>query len=125
MDALLHVVESILKAQSLSLVVACRKSSDCQSYFGIQLRHDILLAQTVTIVTTALLTALQTYDTQQLSTCSWTLGSVPLISCFSFLSCYGDERGMIEDMFEIWSNFYNYVQFRFIPSTSAVIFVNK
>lgn len=42
------------------------------------------------------------------------------VSFFGLLSCYGDERGMIEDMREIWSVFYGRVRFCFTGLNSSV-----
>lgn len=41
------------------LVLALKRSSDCQLYFHIQLRSDLVLSQAITIVTTGLLALLE------------------------------------------------------------------
>ncbi|KAI1729322.1 type I inositol 3,4-bisphosphate 4-phosphatase [Ditylenchus destructor] len=112
LDTLLHLVESLMLGQLLSLIVAFRKSADCQNFFHTQLRSDLLLSQAVTLVTTALLTNLE--NSAAAMVCP------PLVTYFSFLSCYGDERGIMEDMHDIWTNFSNLVQFRFIEAGSSV-----
>lgn len=116
LDILLNLVQNLLLAQNLSLIVAFRKPQDCQTFFHVQLRLDLLLSQSVTLVTTALLMALENNIN------AFQINIPPLLTYFSFLSCYKDERGMIEDMYEIFSNFYGLVQFRFIPSGSTVYF---
>uniref|UniRef100_A0A915D7L3 Uncharacterized protein n=1 Tax=Ditylenchus dipsaci TaxID=166011 RepID=A0A915D7L3_9BILA len=90
LDVLLQLVENLLLAQLLSLVVAFRKSSDCQTFYHIQLRSDLLLSQSVTLIATGLLANLEN-SVAKLS--NWP----PLVNSFSFLSCYGDEKGMMED----------------------------
>lgn len=119
LDILLNLVKSLLLAQNLALIVALRKPNDCQTFFNIQLRLDILLSQSITLVTTMLLTALENNPS------AFQPNIPPLFTYFSFLSCYKEEKGMIEDMFEIFSNFYGFVQFRFIPSGSTVIVLWK
>lgn len=115
LDILLNLVKNLLLAQTLSLIVALRKPNDCQTFFNIQLRLDILLSQSITLVTTMILTTLENNPN------AFKPNIPPLLTYFSFLSCHKDEKGMIEDMFEIFSNFYGLVQFRFIQSGSTVI----
>lgn len=115
---MLHrLVDSLRLAQLLGLIVALRKPADAQNYFDIQLRYDMIISQAVTLVATCLLTSIETYNKQQLA--AWAERG-PLVSFFGFLSCYGDERGMMEDMREVWSVFPGRVRFRFVPVGSSV-----
>ncbi|CAG9538548.1 unnamed protein product [Cercopithifilaria johnstoni] len=116
LDALLQLTESLLDAQLLGLVLALRKSSDCQLYFHIQLRSDLVLSQAVTIVTTGLLALLE-QESAELP--DWST-IAPLVTVFSFLSCYGDERGMMEDARECWASLHDRVLFKFLHATSSV-----
>ncbi|KAL3116125.1 hypothetical protein niasHT_007425 [Heterodera trifolii] len=117
LDALHNLTCSLSSGQFLALVQSLRKASDCQTFFHLQLRSDALLSLTVTLAITALLTALYdvTIDTETL----WQ-HSPPLITLFSFLSCYGDENGMLEDSFESWHQFANAVSFRFVKMSSSI-----
>ncbi|KAL4002408.1 hypothetical protein ACH3XW_3330 [Acanthocheilonema viteae] len=116
LDAMLQLTESLLDAQLLGLVLALKKSSDCQLYFHIQLRSDLVLSQAITIVTTGLLALLE-QESAELPDWSTT---APLVTVFSFLSCYGDERGMMEDARECWISLHDRVLFRFLHTTSSV-----
>ncbi|KAM3724595.1 Inositol polyphosphate-4-phosphatase type I [Dirofilaria immitis] len=116
LDALLQLTESLLDAQLLGLVLALKKSSDCQLYFHIQLRSDLVLSQAVTIVTTGLLALL---EQESIELPDWSTIS-PLVTVFSFLSCYGDERGMMEDAKECWASLHDRVLFKFLHATSSV-----
>jgi len=51
---------------------------------------------------------------------NWSTERRPLITVFSFLSCYGDERAMLEDVSECWRDVENRVRFRFVPAVSSV-----
>ncbi|KAK6101402.1 hypothetical protein QQG55_4480 [Brugia pahangi] len=116
LDAMLQLTENLLDAQLLGLVLALKKSNDCQLYFHIQLRSDLVLSQAITIVTTGLLALLE----QELTELpDWSIIS-PLVTVFSFLSCYGDERGMMEDAGECWASLHDRVLFKFLHSTSSV-----
>ncbi|VDN05119.1 unnamed protein product [Thelazia callipaeda] len=115
LNALLQLTESLLDAQLLGLVLALKRSSDCQLYFNIQLRSDLVLCQAVTTVTTGILAFLE----QKSEILDWSTIS-PLVTIFSFLSCYGDERGMMEDARECWAAIQDRVMFKFIQATSSV-----
>uniref|UniRef100_A0A0R3RVL3 PH domain-containing protein n=1 Tax=Elaeophora elaphi TaxID=1147741 RepID=A0A0R3RVL3_9BILA len=116
LDALLQLTESLLDAQLLGLVLALKRSNDCQLYFHIQLRSDLVLSQAITIVTTGLLALLE----QELAELPDWSTIAPLVTVFSFLSCYGDERGMMEDARECWASLHDRVLFKFLHVTSSV-----
>lgn len=132
LDSLLQLVDSLMLAQLLGLVLALRKQSDSQLFFHLQQRQDFVLSQAVTVVCTALLASIERLSVESLT--AW--DSVPpLFTFFSFLSCtfhaacfsvkmaylgHGDERGMIEDMNEIWTTFPGRVMFRFMAASSSV-----
>lgn len=113
---LLKLVDSLCLGQLLALIVALRKQTDAQNYFHIQLRYDMIISQAITLVSTCLLTTIETSTPEELQI--WTSRG-PLVTFFGFLSCYGDERGMMEDMREIFSVFYGRVKFRFIDVSSV------
>lgn len=119
LDALLQLIDGLMLAQLYGLMLALQKPLDCQTYFHSQLRSDMILSQAATIVSTSLLAALERSTPEAIAT--WESYS-PLVTIFSFLSCHADEKGMLEDMSELWSSFYNRVKFRFIPTTSSVWF---
>ncbi|KAI6239101.1 Type I inositol 3,4-bisphosphate 4-phosphatase [Aphelenchoides fujianensis] len=101
---------------SWGLIVALRKAPDAQMYFQLQLRYDIVLSQAITLIATCLLTNVESSTKEQLLL--WEKVG-PFVSFFGFLSCYSDERGMIEDMREIWSVFYGRVSKNCIPGVSG------
>ncbi|KAF1762247.1 hypothetical protein GCK72_010509 [Caenorhabditis remanei] len=112
LDILLVLADSILESQLFSLVKSLQKPSVAQSYLHIMIRTDFVLSQAVTIATTAILNRIQKKD-------------VPftndfLLIVFSFLSAYGDERGMIEDAVEAWKCLEQRVRFRLVRAPSAV-----
>ncbi|KAI6215412.1 hypothetical protein M3Y94_00382500 [Aphelenchoides besseyi] len=117
LDMLKDLVTSINYGQFMSLIVALRKSTDAQMYFQIQLRYDIVLSQAITLIATCLLTNIESSTKEQLL--NWERVG-PFVSFFGFLSCYSDERGMMEDMREIWSVFYGRVRFCFTSLNSTV-----
>uniref|UniRef100_A0A914CBN2 Uncharacterized protein n=1 Tax=Acrobeloides nanus TaxID=290746 RepID=A0A914CBN2_9BILA len=117
LDALLHLIDGLLLAQLYGLMLALQKPLDCQTYFHIQLRFDMVLSQAITIVSTALLAALERSSQEAITT--WDSYS-PLVTIFSFLSCHADEKGMLEDMSELWPSFYNRVKFKFVPTASSI-----
>uniref|UniRef100_A0A915LM39 Uncharacterized protein n=1 Tax=Meloidogyne javanica TaxID=6303 RepID=A0A915LM39_MELJA len=119
LDSLHHLALSIESAQMLSLIQCLRNKNDCQTFFHLQLRHDALLSQAITLATTSLL--LLIYSSNNLINLNYSKTNVtPLLINFSFLSCYGDEHGMIEDAFDMWQLFHDVAQFRFIPTNSSV-----
>lgn len=117
MDILLHVVDGLINSQILGFVNGLRVPNDCQNYFHIQLREDLVMSQTITVIATALLTSLDQLPEPIIA--RWDLIS-PMISYFSFLSCHADEKGMLEDIYDIWSTFTSQVKFKFIPASSSV-----
>ncbi|KAL7078331.1 hypothetical protein ACQ4LE_002753 [Meloidogyne hapla] len=120
LDGLHHLALSIESAQMLSLIQCLRSKNDCQTFFHLQLRHDALLSQAITLATTSLL--LLIYSSKNLNDLNYSkTNTSPLIINFSFLSCYGDEQGMIEDAFDMWQMFHDVALFRFIPTNSSVI----
>ncbi|CAD5217073.1 unnamed protein product [Bursaphelenchus okinawaensis] len=121
LDMILKLIDSLFYGQLLGVIVALRKQSDASTYFHMQIRHDMIMSQAVTLISTCLLTALETLSADKIAI--WQRID-PLVTYFGFLSCYGDERGMMEDMREIWSVFYGRVQFKFIEANSTYYFSN-
>ncbi|VDM42442.1 unnamed protein product [Toxocara canis] len=113
LDVMLQLIDSLLDAQYLGVVLALRRPSDCQLFYHIQLRSDLVLSQAVTTVVTALLTAVER------DVSHWD-SFPPLVTVFSLLSCYGDERGMMEDARECWASFQDRVIFKFVQCSSSV-----
>uniref|UniRef100_A0A915AMW7 PH domain-containing protein n=1 Tax=Parascaris univalens TaxID=6257 RepID=A0A915AMW7_PARUN len=113
LDVMLQLIDSLLDAQYLGLVLALQRPADCQLFYHIQLRSDLVLSQAVTIVVTALLNAAQSDISE------WD-SYPPLITVFSLLSCYGDERGMMEDARECWASLQDRVVFKFVQCSSSV-----
>ncbi|EGT34808.1 hypothetical protein CAEBREN_21456 [Caenorhabditis brenneri] len=112
LDILLALADSILESQLFSLVRSLQKPSIAHAYFHIMIRTDFVLSQAITIATTAILNRIQKKD-------------VPFTDDFlliitSFLSAYGDERGMIEDAVEAWKCLEQRVRFRLVRAPSAV-----
>lgn len=114
---MLYVVEGLINAQVLGLVNALRTPEHCQTYFHILFRKDFVLSQIITVVATSLLTSLDRLPETEIL--RWDFIN-PIICYFSFLSCFGDEKGMMEDMFDMWASFSSQVQFKFIPASSSV-----
>lgn len=117
LDMLRDLVNSLYYAQFMGLIVALRKASDAQNYFQLQLRYDIVLAQAITLISTCLLNNIEQSTKEEME--SWERHG-PFVSFFGLLSCYGDERAMMEDMKEIWTVFYGRVRFCFTPLNSTV-----
>ncbi|CAO4369300.1 unnamed protein product [Caenorhabditis nigoni] len=112
LDILLALADSILESQLFSLVKALQKPSIAHAYFHIMIRTDFVLSQAITIASTAILNRIQKKE-------------IPftddfLLVIFSFLSAYGDERGMIEDAVEAWKSLEQRVRFRLVRAPSAV-----
>ncbi|MCP9258580.1 hypothetical protein DINM_001605 [Dirofilaria immitis] len=60
-------------------------------------------------------------DAQLLELPDWsTISPLVTVNVFSFLSCYGDERGMMEDAKECWASLHDRVLFKFLHATSSV-----
>ncbi|KAK0420803.1 hypothetical protein QR680_014899 [Steinernema hermaphroditum] len=123
LDCLLALVQSLLDAQLIGIIVALCKPKDLLLNFQLQLRSDSLVAQTVTIVATALLTAIERHAAANNKTPSimtqWE-HLPPLLVVFGFLSCHGDEKGMLEDMRDAYGMVGDKVRFRFVTATSSV-----
>ncbi|CAD6190418.1 unnamed protein product [Caenorhabditis auriculariae] len=116
LDLLLTLSNAVLEAQLFSLVSALHKTNATHAYFHLQIRIDFTLAHVVTIAATAILNRIQK---------KWTLKndgspSELILVVFSFLSAYGDERGMVEDAWEAWKNLESCVAFRLVRAPSAV-----
>uniref|UniRef100_A0A1I7ZPN7 PH domain-containing protein n=1 Tax=Steinernema glaseri TaxID=37863 RepID=A0A1I7ZPN7_9BILA len=122
LDCLLALVQSMLDAQLIGIIVALCKPKDLQLHFQLQLRSDSLVSQTTTIVATALLTAIERHvaANKTPSVMSQWETFPPLLVVFGFLSCYGDEKGMLEDMRDAYGLVGDRVRFRFVTATSSV-----
>uniref|UniRef100_A0A0K0CUN5 PX domain-containing protein n=1 Tax=Angiostrongylus cantonensis TaxID=6313 RepID=A0A0K0CUN5_ANGCA len=108
LDMLLVLADSVLEAQLLGLVMEAHKNSMLHLYFHIQIRSDFVLSQTITIAATAILNTVYRYA-----------GDL-LLTVASFLSVYGDEKGMAEDAWEAWRQLESRVAFTLIRAPSAV-----
>lgn len=86
----------------LGLVLCFRKQADCSMFFQMQLRYDILLSQSLTVVCSVLLnfldnTKIDDEEANNDTTVKLVTGqnaniSPLLITFFSFLSSYGKEQ---------------------------------
>uniref|UniRef100_A0A1I7TMJ8 PH domain-containing protein n=1 Tax=Caenorhabditis tropicalis TaxID=1561998 RepID=A0A1I7TMJ8_9PELO len=112
LDILLALADTILESQLFSLVRSLQKPSIAHAYFHVMIRTDFVLSQAITIATTAILNRIQKKDV------TFTADFILII--FSFLSAYGDERGMIEDAIEAWKCLEQRVRFRLVRAPSAV-----
>ncbi|VDM59866.1 unnamed protein product [Angiostrongylus costaricensis] len=115
LDMLLVLADSILEAQLLGLVMEVHKNSMLHLYFHVQIRSDFVLSQTITIAATAILNTVYR---------GWPIidgyaGDL-LLTVASFLSVYGDEKGMAEDAWEAWRQLEARVAFTLIRAPSAV-----
>ncbi|TKR64344.1 hypothetical protein L596_024898 [Steinernema carpocapsae] len=123
LDCLLALVQAMLDAQLIGIIVALCKPKDLQLNFQLQLRSDSLVSQTATVVATALLTAIErhvaVYNKSPSTMTQWE-SLPPLLVIFGFLSCYGDEKGMLEDMRDAYAIIGDRVRFRFVTATSSV-----
>ncbi|CAI4231094.1 unnamed protein product [Auanema sp. JU1783] len=115
LDLLLIFADSLLEAQFFGLVLSLSKPAVAHNYFHIQLRSDFVLSQVATIAATAILSRIN---------CGWlTNGGVAadlLLCVFSFLSAYGDERGMAEDAWEAWKILFARAEFILVRAPSTV-----
>uniref|UniRef100_A0A0K0E8D4 PH domain-containing protein n=1 Tax=Strongyloides stercoralis TaxID=6248 RepID=A0A0K0E8D4_STRER len=118
LDVLLHLSQSILQAQLYSLLYALNKGSISQAYYQLQLRSDFVFSQAVTILTTAILTKIERSQTPD-EISFWDIYP-PIVTFFGFLSCYGDEKGMMEDFKDVCNSLNEKVVFKFIPHTSSI-----
>ncbi|CAB3403490.1 unnamed protein product [Caenorhabditis bovis] len=112
LDNLHMLADAILESQLFSLVINVHRRLISHSYFHIWIRTDFALSQAITIATTAILNRIQKRNepfTKDL-----------LLVVFSFLSAYGDEKGMIEDACEAWKALEQRVRFRLVRAPSAV-----
>ena len=114
------LVSALYYGQLMGLIVALRQASTAELYFHAQLRSEIVTAQAITIVTTCLLTMLEQYSREELAT-SWERYG-PFCAIFGFLSCYGDEKAMLEDARDVWSTLYGRVRFAFAAQNSSASF---
>uniref|UniRef100_A0A0N5B0R7 PH domain-containing protein n=1 Tax=Syphacia muris TaxID=451379 RepID=A0A0N5B0R7_9BILA len=112
LDCMLQLVETLLDALYLGLITALRRSSDSQLFYHLQARSDLAFSQAVTIVTTGILVALEGKISNWIK--------LPLITVFSFLSCHGDEKSMLEDARDCWASLSNRVGFKFVLCSSSV-----
>lgn len=109
LDALLLLTDSVLESQLLGLVMSLSRPAIIHHYFHIQIRSDFVFSQALTIAATAALSRIQHWTV----TTGWVEGKMRndtggysdndfLLTVFSFLSAYADEKGMIEDACEAW-----------------------
>ncbi|KAI6204240.1 hypothetical protein M3Y94_00649900 [Aphelenchoides besseyi] len=110
LDALKELVRTI--SQEESMYLALQRPPNAQLYFHIQLRYDVVLSQAITVIATCLLANVENSRNEQLV--NWK----PFVSFFGFLSYHKNEKGMIEDMQEIWSVFHDRVRFCFDSTTN-------
>ncbi|KAK6011261.1 hypothetical protein OSTOST_23665, partial [Ostertagia ostertagi] len=114
-DMLLALADSVLESQLFGLVVETHKSSTSHLYFHVQLRSDFILSQAITIAATAVLNTVYR---------GWPIADGYakdlLLTVFSFLSAYGDERGMAEDAWEAWRQLEARVVFTLVRAPSQV-----
>ncbi|KAJ1347736.1 hypothetical protein KIN20_002878 [Parelaphostrongylus tenuis] len=115
LDMLLALADSVLEAQLLGLVMEAHKNSMQHLYFHVQIRSDFVLSQAITIAATAVLNTVYR---------GWPVvdgyASDLLLTVASFLSVYGDEKGMAEDAWEAWRQLESRVSFSLIRAPSAV-----
>ncbi len=81
------------------------KNDSLRLRYALQLRRDVILSQAVSTVCTGLLANLWLFDERKidniLMASNWHR-SGPLVTIISHLSCYKDEKSMMEDMQEAW-----------------------
>ncbi|CAK5110662.1 unnamed protein product [Meloidogyne enterolobii] len=95
-------------------------SGKVSNNYNLSLVSILFNLKAITLATTSLL--LLIYFSKNLINLNYSKTNVtPLLINFSFLSCYGDEHGMIEDAFDMWQLFHDVAQFRFIPTNSSII----
>uniref|UniRef100_A0AC35UDV0 PH domain-containing protein n=1 Tax=Rhabditophanes sp. KR3021 TaxID=114890 RepID=A0AC35UDV0_9BILA len=118
LDVLLHLTQSLLHAQIFSILHVMKKLNISQAYYQLQVRSDFVLSQAVTILTTALLSILERCQNKA-EIAYWDVYP-PLVTFFGFLSCFKDEKGMMEDMKDTMTSLYERVNFRFAKSASSI-----
>ncbi|GMT20191.1 hypothetical protein PFISCL1PPCAC_11488, partial [Pristionchus fissidentatus] len=115
LDALLSLCSSLIDAQQLGRLRSLARSADAAIYVHIVLRADFVFSQASTIAATAVMSRLQQ---------SWPMnGDKPadlLLLVWSWISCYGDERGMIEDATEAWRAVSSRLLIRIVRAPSSV-----
>ncbi|KHJ93634.1 hypothetical protein OESDEN_06449 [Oesophagostomum dentatum] len=115
LDALLVLAESFMEAQLFGLVTELHRSSLAHLYFHIQIRTDFVLSQAITIAATAIVDAVYR---------GWPIfngvAADLLLTISSFLSAYGDEKGMAEDAWEAWRQLEARVVFSLVRAPSQV-----
>ncbi|KJH47847.1 hypothetical protein DICVIV_06042 [Dictyocaulus viviparus] len=119
LDMLLALADSILEAQLFGLVMETYKSSMSHLYYHVQIRSDFVLSQTITIAATAILNNVYRGWSVVEENCTGFATDLLLVVT-SFLSVYGDEKGMIEDAWEAWRQLESRVVFTLVRSPSAV-----
>ncbi|GMR42705.1 hypothetical protein PMAYCL1PPCAC_12900 [Pristionchus mayeri] len=115
LDALLSLCTSLIDAQQLGRLRSLARSADAAVYVHILLRADFVFSQASTIAATAVMTRLLR---------GWPMnGDKPadlLLLVWSWISLYGDERGMIEDATEAWRAISSRLLIRLVRSPSSV-----
>ncbi|KAK5974995.1 hypothetical protein GCK32_002894, partial [Trichostrongylus colubriformis] len=98
-----------------AIFMETHKSSTTHLYFHVQLRSDFVLSQAITIAATSILNTV--YRGWPVADgCAKDL----LLTVFSFLSAYGDEKGMAEDAWEAWRQLEARVVFTLVRAPSQV-----
>ncbi|VDM66830.1 unnamed protein product [Strongylus vulgaris] len=128
LDALLVLAESFMEAQLFGLVTELHRSSMAHLYFHIQLRTDFVLSQAITIAATAIVDTVYRgwpifdggiFNSHFKTSLIGEAGDL-LLTISSFLSAYGDERGMAEDAWEAWRQLESRVLFSLVRAPSQV-----
>lgn len=114
LNMLRGLIKSIYYAQFMGLILASKNPVEIYKHIQLKLRYDIILTQAITIVSTCLLNNIDQSTKQKLED-SWTKYG-PIVSYYGLLTCHNDEKGMVEDMHEIWSVFHDHVRFQFVLS---------
>ncbi|WKX99519.1 hypothetical protein Q1695_014418 [Nippostrongylus brasiliensis] len=113
LDMLLTLADSVMEAQLFGLVMETQKCSHL--YMHIQIRSDFVLSQAITIAATAVLNAVYS---------GWPVvdgfAKDLLLTICSFLSAYGDEKGMAEDAWEAWRQLEARAVFTLVRAPSQV-----
>lgn len=114
MDAISQILNSLSEAQLYCLLTtlpapAGHTSPDLiRLHYALQYRRDVILSQALTSVTTGLAAGLWLCGEEEAAGAAaaqrcahWHALGPPLIIT-AYLSTYGDEKGMLEDMVEAW-----------------------
>ncbi|PAV74818.1 hypothetical protein WR25_11832 isoform B [Diploscapter pachys] len=117
LDMLLLLADSLLEAHLYAYVLTLgQDAANCAAFVHIQLRIEFVLSQTISIASTALLNRIYKGWPSDAESISHDM----LLVVFSFLSAYGDERGMAEDAVVAWRVLENRVKFQFVKAPSTV-----